>query len=130
MNYFIAILMSATLIYGAFMMWCVIGWRKIKMFRPVPGNYKTLVSVIVPARNEEHAITDCLDAIIHQNYPVELVEIIVVDDHSTDSTVKVILAVMENNSDRRILVLSNDDGKDETGFKKTGHYKSNSKCKR
>lgn len=44
------------------------------------------VSVIVPARNEADNIDACLRALVAQTYPSERVEIIVVDDRSTDGT--------------------------------------------
>ena len=47
---------------------------------------KTLISVIIPARNEEENIVACLQSILTQNYPTALFEIIVIDDHSTDQT--------------------------------------------
>jgi glycosyltransferase involved in cell wall biosynthesis len=43
-----------------------------------------LVSVIVPARNEEASLADCLQSLVSQTGV--LFEIIVVDDHSTDRT--------------------------------------------
>jgi glycosyltransferase involved in cell wall biosynthesis len=43
-----------------------------------------LVSVIVPARNEEASLADCLQSLVSQTGV--LLEIIVVDDHSTDRT--------------------------------------------
>src|ERR1039457_1597058 len=42
------------------------------------------ISVIVPARNEERCLADCLRTLIEQKG--SSYEIIVVDDHSTDST--------------------------------------------
>lgn len=42
------------------------------------------ISIIVPARNEEKNIDNCLDHLANQTYPN--VEIIVVDDRSTDKT--------------------------------------------
>jgi glycosyltransferase involved in cell wall biosynthesis len=44
----------------------------------------TSVSVIVPARNEEACLADCLRSLVGQQGPAY--EIIVVDDYSTDST--------------------------------------------
>ena len=44
------------------------------------------VSVIIPARNEERSIEKCLDSILANGYPADLVEIIVVDDGSNDRT--------------------------------------------
>ena len=47
---------------------------------------KTRVSVIVPARNEEANIAACIQSIFDTDYPRALLEIVVVDDHSTDNT--------------------------------------------
>jgi cellulose synthase/poly-beta-1,6-N-acetylglucosamine synthase-like glycosyltransferase len=44
-----------------------------------------MVSVIVPARNEEACLADCLRTLLGQQSGCEI-EIIVVDDHSTDRT--------------------------------------------
>lgn len=42
------------------------------------------VSVCIPARNEDHALTDCLQSVLLSNYPK--LEIIVLDDNSVDNT--------------------------------------------
>jgi cellulose synthase/poly-beta-1,6-N-acetylglucosamine synthase-like glycosyltransferase len=47
---------------------------------------QTTFSIIIPARNEALYIGNCLQSIVEQNYPDDLVEIIVIDDHSTDDT--------------------------------------------
>lgn len=44
------------------------------------------VSVIIPARNEENTIGNCLGSIFKQDYPANLIELIVCDDHSDDQT--------------------------------------------
>ena len=44
------------------------------------------VTVIIPARNEEKNISRCLESLVNQSYPKEFIEIIVVNDHSTDQT--------------------------------------------
>ena len=45
-----------------------------------------LVSVVIPAYNEEKQIEKCIDSILKLDYPLEKLDIIVVDDGSTDST--------------------------------------------
>jgi cellulose synthase/poly-beta-1,6-N-acetylglucosamine synthase-like glycosyltransferase len=47
---------------------------------------KTFISVLIPARNESENILPCLNAILAGNYPKDLFEIIVIDDHSDDAT--------------------------------------------
>ena len=49
-----------------------------------------IVSVIVAARNEEENIHRCLVSLDKQIYPDGKLEIIIVDDHSNDSTGKII----------------------------------------
>ena len=48
------------------------------------------ISVIIPARNEERNIDSCIHSLLRQHYPRSLLEIIVVDDHSADSTASVV----------------------------------------
>lgn len=47
-------------------------------------------SVIIPARNEEAGIRSCLLSVLRQQYPQDLFEVIVIDDHSTDGTADII----------------------------------------
>jgi len=59
------------------------------ILHPSEPNNKTdqqKVSMIIAARNEEANIEQCLVSIIQQNYPKQLIEIILIDDASTDET--------------------------------------------
>ncbi|HET9056428.1 MAG TPA: glycosyltransferase [Chitinophagaceae bacterium] len=53
----------------------------------VPG---TTISVIIPARNEEKNIVNCLVSVCEQDFPLNLFEVIVVDDHSEDNTKEIV----------------------------------------
>jgi chlorobactene glucosyltransferase len=53
----------------------------------IPPEHPPLVSVIVPARNEAHNIARCVTSILSTTYPN--LELIVVDDSSTDGTAKI-----------------------------------------
>lgn len=61
-----------------------------------------LVSVILPARNEAHNIDACLRSILGTTWPN--LEVIVVDDHSTDGTGAIARRVAE--ADARVRVIS------------------------
>lgn len=48
------------------------------------------ISIVIPVYNEEKVIKQCLDALINQDYPKNNYEIVVVNDGSTDNTLKAI----------------------------------------
>ncbi len=48
------------------------------------------VTVIIPAYNEEYHIEKCLESIKKVNYPRNKIEVIVIDDGSTDDTRKIV----------------------------------------
>lgn len=48
------------------------------------------ITVVVPARNEEDTIGLCVDSILAVDYPVDRLEVIVVDDDSRDRTAEVV----------------------------------------
>jgi chlorobactene glucosyltransferase len=53
-----------------------------------PPNQAPLISVCVPARNEERNIRACVDSILAQDYPN--FEVIVLEDRSTDATPEIL----------------------------------------
>lgn len=52
-----------------------------------------MVSVLIPARNEEAAIVPCIQALLQQTYPSDRYEILVIDDHSEDRTAALVAAL-------------------------------------
>ena len=50
------------------------------------GNESYLISVIIPVYNGEEYIEECLDSIVNQTLGIENIEVIIVDDCSTDNT--------------------------------------------
>ncbi len=44
------------------------------------------ISIIIPFRNEEQTIVKCLESLAEQDFPKELLELILVDDNSEDDT--------------------------------------------
>ena len=84
---------------------------------------KPLISVIVPVYNQEKYLKSCLESIINQTY--SNLEIIVVNDGSTDSTLDILNEYASKDS--RIIVLNKENGgvsaARNTGIRKsTGEY--------
>ena len=61
------------------------------------------VSVIIPARDEADNIGPCLQALTRQQYPASRLRLIVVDDHSGDSTAAIVSAIARE--DQRIALI-------------------------
>jgi chlorobactene glucosyltransferase len=57
-------------------------------FKDRPALMMPRVSVLIPARDEEHNIGKCLDGLLQQAY--QQLEIIVLDDQSTDGTARIV----------------------------------------
>ncbi len=55
-------------------------------FAPQKTEYQPTVSVLIPARNEERVIGRILQRMTELTYPKEKIEVIVIDDASTDRT--------------------------------------------
>lgn len=87
---FIYTLLILLTLYGIIVIWYGLGWIKIPVYQPSIVNPSLKISVIIPARNEEKNIGQLLTALKNQDYPAELFEIIVVDDHSSDNTAAVV----------------------------------------
>ncbi len=67
---------------------------------------ETKITVVIAARNEEATISKCLESILKQDYPADLLQIIVVDDHSTDKTKEVAEKLLAE-SDKNYRCISN-----------------------
>lgn len=81
-------LLVLTLLYGiAFLIARValVRPRKASMTGALPQ-----VSVIVAARNEENVIGDCLSSLAALSYPGDKLEVLVMDDGSTDGTARIV----------------------------------------
>ena len=81
-------------------------WRRISHTK-LPDTFipSVTISVIIPIRNEADKIGVLLKTILANHYPSRLLEIIVINDHSTDDSLEVIKSIDAKN----ITVLSLED---------------------
>ncbi len=87
-------LLDSVLTWILLLQLALILWNQHVMRRPQPyrwGEDAPLVSVLVPARNEEEMVGACIERLLAQDYPN--LEIIVLDDDSDDTTFKIVKAI-------------------------------------
>lgn len=63
------------------------------------------VSILIPAYNEETHIVGTLNSVLDLNYPNDKIEIIVINDGSTDNTKQKINKIINTNKNRKIILL-------------------------
>ncbi len=127
MIYIIGILILVTVVYVCSIVWIAIGFNSSRKRVPQPkkdSNSINKISVIIPVRNEEKNILLCLESFKKQDYNTENVEVIIVNDHSTDKTQELITGfISTNNLNINLLSLTDKTSKKEA--LKWGIEKSN-----
>src|SRR5439155_13572042 len=78
------------ILYSILILYYWQSWESIPCYTSAQKQSHTPVSVIIAARNEESNIGLLLAALNQQTYPKELLEIIVIDDHSDDKTIEIV----------------------------------------
>ncbi len=96
-------------VWLAVVAWLILrAYEQRKLFRPITicpepdVDDAARVAVIIPVRNEEHNIGGCLNGILAQRYPWAKIQVLVVDDHSTDRTVALAKAVAQTHAQIRV----------------------------
>ncbi|HXG66231.1 MAG TPA: glycosyltransferase [Blastocatellia bacterium] len=95
----VAMILTVCLLILAIVLWNALAWPKIRAAGRVrPG----AVSALIPARNEELNLADCLESVVRQDETVA--EVLVYDDHSTDATPEIIRRYAER--DKRVRLVA------------------------
>jgi chlorobactene glucosyltransferase len=76
--------------------------RSLDEERPDPPDDAPLVSIVIPARNESRNIAPCIESALASTYP--RLEVVVVDDHSTDDTGAIAAAIAARDPRVRVVV--------------------------
>ena len=114
------VLLVILLVYAVFIIQLSLGFSKVKSFKTSDVTPKTAFTVVVPFRNEEKNLDRLLQSLSQLNYPISLIQIVMVDDFSKDNSTRIYnqwrlnheavdTTLLEN------LVLSNSPKKDALG---------------
>ena len=77
-------------LYLLVLVYLIKGWASLKHPKTNGASLTTKVTILIAARDEAERIHYTIEDIIAQDYPRHLVEVIIVDDHSTDNTAQII----------------------------------------
>jgi poly-beta-1,6-N-acetyl-D-glucosamine synthase len=105
MVYLIIVIFLSYLFFVALL---ITGWQKARRQVSSQARHDIFITVVIPVRNEEHTIGTLLSDLAQQRY--QAFEVIVVDDHSIDTTAPVVKSFTRNDSRFR-LITSHAEGK-------------------
>ncbi|HSC54826.1 MAG TPA: glycosyltransferase [Phnomibacter sp.] len=88
---------TLTALYAVLVMWYKWAWRQLPMYN-VPNEFvpSARITVIIPARNEAANIGACLQGLVEQKYPRELLQVLVINDASEDATADIVQQFSNN----------------------------------
>lgn len=78
--------------------------------------YEPKLSVIIPCYNEERNVQKCLDSVFGADYPKSKMEVVVVDDGSTDRTIDVLKEYKKK--EKRLVIVKGDHQGKSAGLNK------------
>lgn len=106
MEWIVIISLGAGVLYAITILLFLAGWILNKPYRQsgdIPG---TRISILIPVRNEEKNLPKLLKDLLKQSFPQNQFEVIIISDHSTDSTASIIADYHKNHSNFRYLLLN------------------------
>jgi len=83
------VLLVVLLVYVFLIIQLIFGFNKVKNFEVTDLPPKTAFTIVVPFRNEAKNLPTLLESISNLNYPHKMIEIILVDDFSTDNSERI-----------------------------------------
>lgn len=114
MNTFFTIILWSTYFISLYFLvyWLLVFFENRVSFKTEEKNSRKLsrfplVSVIIPALNEEDGITKSANSVLSLDYPKTKLELMLINDGSSDRTLAKMQAVVKNNPGRRIVIVDN-----------------------
>jgi len=83
------VLLVILLVYVLLIIQLIFGFNKVKSFHVTDLAPKTAFTIVIPFRNEAKNLPKLLESISNLNYPHKMIEIILVDDFSTDNSERI-----------------------------------------
>ena len=83
------VLLVILLVYVLLIIQLIFGFNKVKSFHVTDLTPITAFTIVIPFRNEAKNLPNLLESISNLNYPHKMIEIILVDDFSTDNSERI-----------------------------------------
>jgi cellulose synthase/poly-beta-1,6-N-acetylglucosamine synthase-like glycosyltransferase len=108
MTYYLSIVFA---LYFLTLITLLLGWNRATQNLSISNAKQNFITIIIAARNEEKNITNLLNSLLHLKYDRKNFEIILVNDHSEDTTLLIGNEFFRENGMGRIVSLKEGSGK-------------------
>lgn len=100
------------IIYASIFLFCAFQLAKIKSTtnQPITTSRKSF-SIIIPYHNESEYLKACIDSLLDQDYPKDLLEIIFINDHSSDTSEDIVSLYAKNGQIKSLNLMEDSKGK-------------------
>ena len=105
------ILLIITILYGGLILFNMIGWLKLPTIQQSNSEPETRISLIIALRNEANNIHNLIRNIQNLAYPINLLEVFLIDDDSDDGTFHQLVELCANLKNLNVVQNQNDGGK-------------------
>ncbi|MBE0648378.1 MAG: glycosyltransferase [Bacteroidales bacterium] len=113
------LMMLLALFYALIILGALSGLSIEKRDQLPPKTDKPFVTVIVPVRNEEYRVIQCMESLLQQDYLPDRFEVLISDDFSDDNTLEVVTGFVQNHPQFHcLIVMADSDQQSETGKKR------------
>lgn len=93
LSFVIFVIVSAYAVRHYRFLWNRLYERQDRAFQDLAGSYLPSVTVIIPMHNESRVAAGVIEHLVAADYPQHLLQILAVNDHSTDDTADIIDAI-------------------------------------
>lgn len=85
-------------LYAVILLWLAIGFLRTSYFKAKEKNLQMPLTLIICARNEEKNISICLNSLLKQEYVLSKVQLLLINDASSDQTVQRAEAILRRSA--------------------------------
>ena len=94
------------LIYCFFIIWLLEGYKNVIKKNILNNDYTPFISIVIAARNEASNLSTLLDSLVNQNYPIDLYEIIIINDRSIDRSASILKEYSQKIKNLKVITIT------------------------
>ncbi len=97
--------------YAGMVIWLTQGWFRLPVYPNMKKDPETKLTLLIPVKNEISHVSELIEWILNLNYPKHLLEVLIVDDYSSDDTFEKLQYLIVEHHFIQVILNENEGGK-------------------